>query len=81
MTGIQVSEPAGLPTPRTTLRTGYRLLVWCKACHHQKAADLAALIEAGCGDVPLIRLRFRCGVCRSRLTDAVVTGAAPVRPW
>jgi hypothetical protein len=31
--------------------------VWCKACRHAKTADLAALIAAGHGDVPLVRLR------------------------
>jgi hypothetical protein len=46
-----------LPTPRTTLRTGYvRVLVWCKACRHRRDADLQALIDAGRGDVPLIHL-------------------------
>jgi hypothetical protein len=32
---------------------------------------LKALIAAGRGDVPLIRLRWRCGRCGSRLTDWV----------
>jgi hypothetical protein len=31
----------GLPTPRTTLRTGYvRVLVFCNSCRHQADADL-----------------------------------------
>jgi hypothetical protein len=64
-----------LPTPRTMSRTGLRVHVWCKACRHAKAADLAALITAGRGDVPLVRIRWRCGNCRSRLTDFVVTGS------
>jgi hypothetical protein len=43
----------GLPTARTTLRTGYvRVLVFCKSCRHQADADLQALIDAGRGDVP-----------------------------
>jgi hypothetical protein len=43
----------GLPTPRTTLSDRYvRVLVWCKACHHRRDADLQALIDAGRGDVP-----------------------------
>jgi hypothetical protein len=70
-----------LPTPRTTLRGGYRLLVWCKACRRQEAADLQRLIDAGRGDMPLIKLRFRCTNCRSRLIDFVVTAGAGVRPW
>lgn len=75
-------DGAGLPTPRTTLRSGYaRVLVWCKGCRHQANADLQRLIDAGRGDVPLIRLRFRCGQCSSRLTDYVVTVRGGVRPW
>ena len=57
-----------LPTPRSISRTGYRVHVWCKACRRAKDADLAALIDAGQGDVPLVRLRWRCGNCGSRLT-------------
>ena len=34
-----------------------------------------ALIRDGRGDIPLVRLKWRCGNCRSRLTDFVVTGA------
>ena len=64
----------GLPTPRSTLRSRYvRVLVWCKACRHEADADLQALVDAGRGDVPLIKLRFRCSNCGSRLTDWVVT--------
>ena len=37
-----------LPTPRTTLRTGYvRVLVFCKSCRHQADADLQALVLRG----------------------------------
>jgi len=61
-----------LPTPRSTLRTGYVcVLVWCKACRHQADADLQKLIDTGRGGVPLIYLRYWCGKCRSRLTDWV----------
>jgi hypothetical protein len=64
----------GLPTPRTTLRTGYvRVLVFCNSCRHQAAADLQALIDAGRGDVPLTALRFRCSQCHTARTDFVVT--------
>ena len=66
--------PDDLPTPRSTLRSRYvRVLVWCKACRHEADADLQALVDAGRGDVPLIKLRFRCSNCGSRLTDWVVT--------
>jgi hypothetical protein len=35
-----------LPTPRSTLRANYRVLVWCKACWHRAEVDLQRLI--GC---------------------------------
>jgi hypothetical protein len=36
-----------LPTPRTTLRTGYvRVLVFCNSCRHQADADLQAIVES-----------------------------------
>ena len=71
-----------LPTPRSTLATGYvRVLVWCKACRHRADADLPALISAGRGDTPLRSLRFRCSDCRSCLTDFVVTGRDNPKPW
>ena len=54
-----------LPTPRTTLAASYvAVLVWCKSCRHQAQADLQKMIDAGMGDVPLTRLRFRCSNCR-----------------
>jgi hypothetical protein len=34
------------PTQRSISRTGYRVHVWCRACRHAKAADLAALVDA-----------------------------------
>jgi formate dehydrogenase maturation protein FdhE len=49
--------------------------VWCKACRHSRNADLAALIAAGRGDTRLVRIRWRCGNCRSRLTDFVISGS------
>jgi hypothetical protein len=73
-----------LPTARSTERAGYLcVLVWCKACRRQAPADLAAIIAAGKGDVPLIELRFRCANCGSRLTDSVVAAkdALSVEPW
>jgi hypothetical protein len=64
-----------LPTPRSMSKTGLVVHVWCKACRHAKDADLAALIAAGRGDAPLVRIRWRCGNCCSRLTDFVVSGS------
>ena len=68
-----------LPTPRSISCTGYRVHVWCKSCRHAKDADLAALVAAGKGDVPLIQLRWRCGNCGSRLTEFIV-GGSHMRP-
>ena len=68
------------PTPRTTLHARYvRVHVWCKACRHSADADLEALIATG--DVPLVRLRFRCAACRSTRIDMVVTGRDNPQPW
>ena len=49
--------------------------IWCKACRHSEETEFAALIDAGKGDAPIARMRFRCTSCGSRLTDAVVTGS------
>ena len=49
--------PDDLPTPRSISRTGYRVHVWSKACHCTKDAELAALIAAGHGDVPLVQMK------------------------
>jgi hypothetical protein len=55
-----------LPTLRTTLQARYvRVMVWCKACRHQRDADLPGLVAGGRGDVPLVEMRFRCTICGS----------------
>ena len=73
---MTASDHHGLPTPRTTLAASYvAVLVWCKSCRHQAPADMQELIDAGKGDVPLTRLRFRCSNCRS-LHRAVGDGRA-----
>jgi hypothetical protein len=41
----------------------------------RRDADLAALIVAGRGDVPLVQMKWRCGNCRSRLTEFIVVGS------
>jgi hypothetical protein len=46
---------------------------------HAKDADLAALIAAGRGDVPLVQMKWRCGNCGSRLTEFIV-GGSHMRP-
>jgi hypothetical protein len=42
---------------------------------------LQALIDAGRGDVPLTRLKFRCSNCGSDRTDFVVTSRDDPQPW
>jgi hypothetical protein len=64
-----------LPTARSKAPTGLRIHVWCKACRHSGNADLDALIHAGKGDIPLVRLKWQCANRRSGMTDFVVTGA------
>ena len=80
---IDVDTDPDLPTPRTTLCSGYvAVLVWCKGgCPHQAHADLQKLIDTGRGDVPLTQLRFRCGRCGSGRTDFVVTSRDNPQPW
>ena len=41
------------------------------------------LVASGRGDVPLVRLRFRCSNCGSDHTRRVITGkgATAVQPW
>jgi hypothetical protein len=70
-----------LPTPRSTLRANYRVLVWCKACKHQ--AEAKNFVAEGQGDTPLIKLHYRCGNCAggSRFTDWVVTNGYMPQPW
>lgn len=64
-----------LPTPATMLAADCAdLTLWCRACQHQVVADLAALVRDGRGDVPLVRLRWRCGACGSRRVESVVSG-------
>jgi hypothetical protein len=71
-----------LPTPRTTLRTGYvRVLVFCNSCRHKADADLQAIVESGRGDVPLTELRFRCSQCGTDRTDFVVNSRDNPQPW
>ena len=48
------------------------LLVWCKGgCQHQAETDLQKLVDAGRGDVPPTRLKFRCFNCSSDRTLSV----------
>ena len=70
-----------LPTPRTTLHCRYvRVLLTCWSCRHQRDADLAGLIAAGRGDVPLVQLRWRCASCGSRRIDMMCTSHTRAGP-
>jgi Zn finger protein HypA/HybF involved in hydrogenase expression len=63
-----------LPTARDYLKSNVRLIIWCKACRHQIEMEFRKIVE-GEGDVPVVKLRFRCENCGSRLTDCVVSGS------
>jgi hypothetical protein len=68
-----VTDHTDLPTARTTLQAQYAdLQVKCRSCMRMRNVDLQALVDAGKGDVPLIRLRFRCSYCGRRGCDALV---------
>lgn len=77
-----MTDFASLPTAHTTLRAGYvRGRLTCRSCLHARAADLRGLIAAGRGDVPLVRLRWRCAHCGHRRIDALVAPSdAVLRP-
>jgi hypothetical protein len=69
--------------PPHTLRARYVCVhVWCKACRHSADADLQKLLDEGRGDVPLVRLRYRCSNCQGDMTDFVVMSKdTAVVPW
>ena len=64
-----------LPTTPSIFRTGYLVHVRCKACRHTKGTDLAALVDAGAGDMPWVKMKWRCDNCGARLTDFVLAGS------
>ena len=64
-----------LPTARDYLKSNVRLIIWCKACRHQIEMEFRKIVDQGKGDVPVVKLRFRCESCGSRLTDCVVSGS------
>jgi hypothetical protein len=79
-----VTDETDLPTPRTTLASRYvRALLTCWSCRHRADADLPALVAAGHGDVPLVRLRWRwrCAHCRSGHINMICTSRDRVMPW
>jgi len=56
-----------------------RVVLTCWSCRHQRDADLAGLVDAGRGDVPLIHLRWRCSQCRSARIDMIWGAAVAAR--
>ena len=59
--GVKLSDRP-LPTPRSYLGI-HRVDTICARCDRFAELDLAALIAAGQGDVPLINLPLRCSSC------------------
>ena len=53
-----------LPTARDYLKSSVRLIIWCKAMQAPDR-DGVARSSIGKGDVPVVKLRFRCENCGS----------------
>jgi hypothetical protein len=68
--------PIGFTCLRAAVQSGR---TDCKTSHHAKDADLAALVAAGHGDVPLVQMKWCCGNCGSRMTEFIV-GGSHMRP-
>lgn len=73
--GRRESAVTDLPTARAYLKSNVRLVIWCKACRHQREIEFQTIIDQGKGDVPIVRLKFVCANCGSRLTDCAVSGS------
>jgi hypothetical protein len=52
-----------LPTARTSLASRCAAEVWCRRCRHSAPVDLQKLIDQGRGDLPLVKLNWRCLAC------------------
>jgi hypothetical protein len=63
-----------LPTARSMATTGFKWHVWCRSCRWSADTDFQKLIDDGQGDEPLMKPRWRCRRCDSRVTDAVMDG-------
>jgi hypothetical protein len=68
-----LNAQAALPTSRTYLGV-HRVDAVCTKCDHWRQLDLAALIAAGQGDVPLVKLPLRCSNCGAGGHQIVVSG-------
>ena len=64
-----------LLTVRTIIACRNPLDVTCNDCLHSQNADLVALERAGCGETPIIDLRFKCSRCGSLDTFVLVMGS------
>jgi hypothetical protein len=66
--GFSTWHDADRAAPRTMLPqdSWLCLSVRCRACLHGAPADLQAIIDSGCGAVPLKDMKFRCTKCGSR---------------
>jgi Zn finger protein HypA/HybF involved in hydrogenase expression len=69
-----------LPTVRSNFPT-HDLIAICPECHHSIRVDQQALLDSGKGDVPLIKLRFRCTKCGHVPADIKVSGGKGMKPW
>jgi len=64
-----------MPTARDHLNI-HRIVAACRTCDHSQQLDLAALVQAGYGDVPLNVLPLRCSACGRRGHSITVFGRA-----
>jgi hypothetical protein len=44
-----VSSVTDLPTARDYLRSNVRLVIWCKACRHQREIGFQSILDQGKG--------------------------------
>jgi hypothetical protein len=66
--------PDGLPTARD-YREVHMVHVICAPCNRPARLDLEAVIAAGHGDTPLIKLPLRCSVCGGAACSISVSGS------
>jgi hypothetical protein len=71
----RVVSDADLPTARSYLKHNFRLMIWCRSCRNRREMEFREIVDQGEGDVPIVKLKFRCTNCKSLRTDAVVSGS------
>jgi len=69
-------NPSDISSPPTARDYSgvHRVDAVCLTCDHWSVLDLPALVAAGYGDVPLIRLPLRCAACGRPGHRVVVSG-------